>query len=73
MCQTLLFLAFNTAQVKGCWARQYYQEKRHEGTEHFTALRCLAQRWLKVLSAMWRNGVPYDEQLHQNNRRQHAA
>ena len=73
MCQTLIFFAFNTAQVKGCWARQYYQDKRDQGTEHFTALRCLAQRWLKVLSAMWRDGVPYDEQLHQNNRRQHAA
>ena len=73
MCQTLLFFAFNTAQVKGCWARQYYQDKRDQGTDHFTALRCLAQRWLKVLSAMWRDRVPYDEQLHQNNRRQHAA
>ena len=73
MCQTLIFFAFNTAQVKGCWARQYYQHKRDGGTKHFTALRCLAQRWLKVLSAMWRDGVPYDEQLHQNNRRQHAA
>lgn len=73
MCQTLMFFAFNTAQVKGCWARQYYQDKRDQGTDHFTALRCLAQRWLKVLSAMWRDGVPYDEQLHQDNRRQHAA
>ena len=73
MCQTLISFAFNTAQVKGCWARQYYQDKRDQGTDHFTALRCLAQRWLKVLSAMWRDGVPYDEQLHQNSRRQHAA
>ena len=73
MCQTLISFAFNTAQVKGCWARQYYQDKRDQGTEHFTAVRCLAQRWLKVLSAMWRDRVPYDEELHQNNRRQHAA
>ena len=58
MCQTLIFFAFNTAQMKGCRAYEYYQTKRDEGTEHFTALRCLAHRWVKVLSAMWRHGVP---------------
>ena len=73
MCQTLLFFAFNTAKMKGCWAHEFYQTKRDAGTKHFTALRCLAQRWTKVLSAMWRNRVPYDEQFHQNNRQKHAA
>lgn len=71
--QSLLFFAFNTAFKDGCWAADYYQRKRAEGKEHYTALRCLAQRWVKILYRIWMNRTPYDEQLHQANRKRAAA
>ncbi len=37
------------------WAQAYYQKKKAEGQSHACALRCLGQRWLKIL---WKNNVP---------------
>jgi len=65
--QSLMHFAFNTAFTTGCWASDFYQRKRAEGKAHYTALRCLAQRWLKILHRMWRDRVPYDEQHHRTN------
>lgn len=73
VCQVLMQFAHCTAQVQGSWARQMYQAKRAAGVEHFTALRQLANRWVKVLCAMWRDDTAYDEQVHQTNRLQAAA
>jgi len=70
--QALIQFAFNTAFTAGCWASDFYQRKRAEGKAHYTALRCLAQRWLKILHRMWKDRVPYDEMLHRNNQRQTA-
>jgi len=67
MNQALMHFAFNTAFTDGCWAADYYQRKRREGTSHFTTLRCLAQRWLKILFRMWRDRTDYDEQRHRDN------
>lgn len=71
--QSLMHFAFNTAFTVGCWASDFYQRKRAEGKAHYTALRCLAQRWLKILHRMWLDRVPYDEQLHQRNLTTSAA
>ena len=46
------------------WAQAYYEQKREQGKGHATALRCLAQRWLKILWRMWRDRKPYDESHH---------
>lgn len=73
VCQVLMQFAHCTAQVEGSWARQMYRGKRKASVEHFTALRQLAQRWVKVLCAMWRDDTAYDEQVHQTNRLQTAA
>ena len=69
--QALIFFAFRTAFMPGCWAADFYQKKRRNGVDHYTALRCLAQRWVKIIHRLWTDRVPYDEQLHQNNRRRH--
>jgi len=66
--QAFIFFAFKTAFTEGCWAAEYYQAKRAQGTDHYTALRCLAQRWTKIIYRMWKDGATYDEQLHQANR-----
>jgi transposase len=70
---TLLFFAYNTAFTPGCWAQDYYRAKRQSGTPHYSALRCLAQRWVKILHRLWKDRVPYNETLHQTNRSIHGA
>lgn len=53
---------------KGCvWAAAYYDRKREEGKSHATALRCLGQRWLKILQRMRQDHRPYDEAMHLRN------
>jgi transposase len=50
---------------KGCqWAAEYYARKRQEGKSHACALRCLGQRWLKILWRIWQNRTPYDDHSH---------
>ena len=37
------------------WAQAYYQQKKAQGLAHAAALRCLGQRWLKILWRMWQD------------------
>jgi transposase len=46
------------------WAEAYCQQKKRQGHSHATALRCLGQRWLKIVWRMWQNRTSYDEALH---------
>ena len=40
---------------------------------HAAALRCLGQRWLKILWKMWQTRKPYDEALHTRNQTEHGS
>ncbi len=55
------------------WAEAYYRKKRKEGKSHACALRCLGQRWLKILWKMWQTGTCYDAEFHQRNQVQHGS
>lgn len=55
------------------WAEAYYQQKKAEGKAHAAALRCLGQRWLKILWTMWQRGTTYDENLHTRNQVKHGS
>jgi transposase len=55
------------------WAQAYYQKKRDQGHSHATALRCLGQRWLKILWRMWQDRVPYNEAMHMLNQVRHGS
>ena len=60
--------------LKVCpWARAYYDKKRAEGQSYACALRCLAQRWLKILWKMWQTQTRYDAELHQRNQVKHGS
>ena len=59
---------------KSCtWAEAYYQAHREKGQSHACALRCLGQRWLKILWKMWQTHTRYDEALHTRNQTQHGS
>ena len=49
---------------KCAWAAAYYQQKKQSGASHAHALRCLGQRWLKILWRIWQDRTGYDESLH---------
>lgn len=55
------------------WAETYYQHKRATGQNHACALRCLGQRWLKILWKMWQTRTCYDPELHLRNQVQHGS
>ena len=82
ICQFLIQFAFNTIRFEGSWAHEYYYSKRPKqdkdgkckrDKKHYSTLRCLAKKWVKILDAMWRHDTEYDEQYHQENRRRRAA
>ena len=55
------------------WAKTYYQHLRARGMSHASALRCLGQRWLKILWKMWQTRTPYDPELHARNQLKHGS
>jgi len=63
----------NLSRSKCPWAQAYYEKKRREGQSHACALRCLGQRWLKILWKMWQTRRRYDPELHQRNQLKHGS
>jgi transposase len=55
------------------WAEAYYRKKRDDGMSHAAALRCLGQRWLKILWKMWKTQTHYNESLHLKNQTRHGS
>lgn len=55
------------------WAAAYYNKHRADGQSHACALRCLGQRWLKILWKMRQTHTPYDEALHTRNQIRHGS
>ena len=55
------------------WAQAYYQRHRDRGQSHACALRCLGQRWLRILWAMWQRRTRYDEARHLADQRHYGV
>jgi hypothetical protein len=55
------------------WAGTYYQAQREKGKSHAWTLRCLGQRWLKILWKLWQSRRPYDETVHTLNQQRHGS
>ena len=55
------------------WAAVYYDALRKRGRSHACALRCLGQRWLKILWKMWQTGTRYDPDFHTKNQIKHGS
>ena len=46
------------------WARDYYQFQRDKHKSHQAAVRALAYKWIRIIFRCWKDGKPYDEQVH---------
>jgi hypothetical protein len=60
-------------QYKCAWSPVYYQKKRDDGMSDANALRCLANRWFKIIFRMWLDRKPYDANRHIQNQRKHGS
>jgi transposase len=63
----------NLSRAKCAWAEAYYQQKRAQKMSHACALRCLGQRWLKILSRMLQTHELYNEAFHTLNQTRHGS
>ena len=61
------------SRAQCAWAEAYYQKHREDGQSHACALRCLGQRWLKIVWKIWQTRTPYDEALHTRNQTKHGS
>lgn len=61
------------SRAECAWAAAYYQAHRDKGQSKAVALRCLANRWMKILWKMWQTHTPYDEAFHTKNQTQHGS
>lgn len=63
----------NQSRLSSPWAAVYYDQLRERGQSHARALRCLGQRWLKILWKMWQTCTAYDPDLHTRNQLKHGS
>ena len=68
-----IHLWVNQTHLRCPWAKVYYRALRERGKSHATALRCLGQRWLKILFRMWQDRTAYAPDLHAANQLKHGS
>lgn len=56
-----LHMFANSSKAYCAWARAFYDLHRAQGDKHATALRKLADKWLKIINSMLKTGQPYDD------------
>jgi hypothetical protein len=58
--------ATESSILKSAWARAYYERQLERGKKHYTAIRALAYKWIRILYRCWKDGLPYVESWHNN-------
>lgn len=71
--RTTMHLWADQSRHQCAWAQAYYEEHKKKGQSHACALRCLGQRWLKIIWKMWQTHTPYDEAFHTRNQTKHGS
>lgn len=56
-------MAFTSLQ-RSLWAKNYYDQLRKKGNSHHSALRSLANKWIKIIHQLWVTRTTYDENYH---------
>jgi transposase len=66
------FQLFAQSSLATCgWANEFYHRQRDRGRSHHQALRALAHKWVKILLALQRTGLPYNEAVFRNSQRRY--
>jgi len=61
--QTLLEWVGQTI-TRSLWSKAYYQQQRAKGVSHYTALRALAYKWLRIIWRCWQDRTAYCEETY---------
>ena len=69
----VMHLFADKSRAQCSWAATYYEALRKRGKTHAQALRCLGQRWLKIIWKMWQTHTPYNAELHLKNQLEHGS
>lgn len=57
------FHEFAGCSIPRCsWAKHFYEAQLARGKTHHVPVRALAFKWIRILFACWKEGVPYDEE-----------
>ncbi len=56
-------MAFTSLQ-RSLWAKNHYDKLRNKGNSHHSALRSLANKWIKIIHQLWITRTTYDENYH---------
>lgn len=59
--QILLQFCLNTVFRKDCWASSCYKALRQSGKSHFSALRHVMRKWLRIICSLLKSGEAYEE------------
>jgi len=68
-----MYLFAHQSTTQCTWAKIYYDSLRAKGKSHAQALRCLGQRWIKIIWKMWQTRTPYDAEFHMKNQITHGS
>jgi transposase len=68
-----MYLFADKSRAQSTWASAYYTTQRERGKSHAQALRCLGQRWIKIIWKMWQTSTPYDPEIHMKNQTKHGS
>jgi len=71
--RSAMHLFADKSRAQCAWAATYYRVLRERGKTHAQALRCLGQRWLKIIWKMWQTRTAYDSELHLRNQLAHGS
>ena len=71
--RTTVHLWADLSRRQCAWAQAYYAQKIAQGKGRAEALRCLGQRWLKIIWKMVQTNTPYDEAKHMNDMLKHGS
>lgn len=55
------------------WANAYYHQEREKGSSQHEAIRSLAYRWIRIITACWKNRTPYSEETYLESLRRRGS
>jgi transposase len=69
------FVEFAKCSLTQCpWAHELYDAQKKRGKKkHWTALRTVAFRWMRIIYRCWKNRTAYDEQTYLTALRKHGS
>ena len=58
---------------RSVWANAYYYQQREKGSSEHEAIRALAYKWIRIITACWKNRTPYSEEKYLESLRRRGS